>query len=726
MSLTRPSWVTNTIQSLANRVQGQGTALKQNFDKLASDTKTYTTNLCDEIEAQFTSKSEITNNRKLSSTGDFTGTWNGLAPTASDPGLAATVNAHLASKSHFISIKNPPLAPMVAAKGDWVGDASTATDDTVAINAILDYAETVGGVVVAPTSSGDYKITDTVFVGSNTTLLFEGKSYFKLASYTSVGTMIFNKPGATDITIINPLLDGNNNAEAGENGISCGDCGIMRVYGGHIKNCASNLAPPKSGGKAFQVEAYEVKNFFADGTFIENCGKALSSVRDMAHAGKVTARFNNIYAKDCGQFSIFTQTNGIDIYGLEHDVMVTNFIVENCGSIDGVFVFSRTHNCHFINGRIINASTVDSIIRGRHSRCTFDNIDILGSCGAVIDLNPSYFGLSTDASQENKYDFKVFGTYDYLLKSDTTGITYTNNALLGSEINALLINDAAIGLVENHSASQTTIMNIRNANGKRIANSTTNVYFLTNTFALAPKLKMEYHTLENYNMGVNTKILKSDAALNVSAAGLTRPVRFWGPAETYNLRITPNIVTVIDAVDNAEVISDLAIDGKTIDVRTNGTAALQIRSTTTSPGADNAQSLGLDIYRWSVVYAATGTINTSDKNLKTMIETIPQNICDAALELSIVKFKFKEAADKKGNSARWHYGVIAQDAMQVFEKHGVDLETFGAICVNKFYDENGNEVAKVIDNVELNEIWQVRYDELQMIILEAFKRKMLS
>src|SRR3546814_5253515 len=35
-----------------------------------------------------------------------------------------------------------------------------------------------------------------------------------------------------------------------------------------------------------------------------------------------------------------------------------------------------------------------------------------------------------------------------------------------------------------------------------------------------------------------------------------------------------------------------------------------------SPGSDNAQSLGWSSGRWSVVYAATGTINTSDEREK--------------------------------------------------------------------------------------------------------------
>jgi hypothetical protein len=40
------------------------------------------------------------------------------------------------------------------------------------------------------------------------------------------------------------------------------------------------------------------------------------------------------------------------------------------------------------------------------------------------------------------------------------------------------------------------------------------------------------------------------------------------------------------------------------------------------PGADNTQSLGAASYRWSVVYAGTGTINTSDEREKQQIANL--------------------------------------------------------------------------------------------------------
>ena len=136
------------------------------------------------------------------------------------------------------------------------------------------------------------------------------------------------------------------------------------------------------------------------------------------------------------------------------------------------------------------------------------------------------------------------------------------------------------------------------------------------------------------------------------------------------------------------------------------------------PAVDNAYKVGNASFRASEIFAASATINTSDKNLKTQIEDIPQSVCDAALALKIQRFKMKGAFESKSENARWHYGVIAQDAMAVFESHGVELDQFGAICKDSF-DE-----PVTMDGVELSEVWGVRYEELNIIIIEAIRRKL--
>jgi hypothetical protein len=125
-----------------------------------------------------------------------------------------------------------------------------------------------------------------------------------------------------------------------------------------------------------------------------------------------------------------------------------------------------------------------------------------------------------------------------------------------------------------------------------------------------------------------------------------------------------------------------------------------------APGADNVMSLGTSGFRWSTVYATTGTINTSDANQKTEIADL------TAAELAVATrikglfktFKFKDAVASKGTGARKHIGVIAQDVQAAFAAEGLNANDYGIFC------------SDVVDGgVQLG----VRYEELLAFVIAA-------
>src|SRR5690606_18254292 len=67
------------------------------------------------------------------------------------------------------------------------------------------------------------------------------------------------------------------------------------------------------------------------------------------------------------------------------------------------------------------------------------------------------------------------------------------------------------------------------------------------------------------------------------------------------------------------------------------------------PATDNNRTLGSAARRWSTIYAATGTINTSDLNSKEQITGLSGAEKAVALSLKplIKKFKFKDAVAVK-------------------------------------------------------------------------------
>jgi hypothetical protein len=122
------------------------------------------------------------------------------------------------------------------------------------------------------------------------------------------------------------------------------------------------------------------------------------------------------------------------------------------------------------------------------------------------------------------------------------------------------------------------------------------------------------------------------------------------------------------------------------------------------PARDNNQSSGTASFRWSVVYAATGTINTSDVNTKQDIEDLSEAEKRVAKSIKglIKKFRFKDSVAEKGDAARIHIGVIAQELQTAFEAEGLDAHRYGLFCKDTWYEYEGkvvnvNENKKYVD-----------------------------
>jgi len=112
-------------------------------------------------------------------------------------------------------------------------------------------------------------------------------------------------------------------------------------------------------------------------------------------------------------------------------------------------------------------------------------------------------------------------------------------------------------------------------------------------------------------------------------------------------------------------------------------------------GTDNVYSLGLPSNRYTVIYAATGTINTSDARTKQQVQAIDQAVMRAWAKVEFCQFKFNDAVELKGDGARWHFGVIAQRVKEAFESEGLDPFVYGVLC----FDEWGDEFKEVQTNV---------------------------
>lgn len=112
------------------------------------------------------------------------------------------------------------------------------------------------------------------------------------------------------------------------------------------------------------------------------------------------------------------------------------------------------------------------------------------------------------------------------------------------------------------------------------------------------------------------------------------------------------------------------------------------------PSADNTYSNGTGALRWSVIYSATPTINTSDASTKTVIGSIDDAEKRVAqrIKSGIKKFKFNDAIAAKGDAARIHWGVVAQDVRAAFEAEGLNAEHYGLFCSDTWFEKDGQKV----------------------------------
>lgn len=114
---------------------------------------------------------------------------------------------------------------------------------------------------------------------------------------------------------------------------------------------------------------------------------------------------------------------------------------------------------------------------------------------------------------------------------------------------------------------------------------------------------------------------------------------------------------------------------------------------------DNAMDCGRSNARWDDVYATNGTIQTSDEREKQDIETLSdaeQRVAVAAKGL-LRKFRWKDSVEEKGDNARTHFGIIAQDLQAAFVAEGLDPSDYAMFIKSEWWI--GNKTYPAVDEV---------------------------
>jgi hypothetical protein len=139
---------------------------------------------------------------------------------------------------------------------------------------------------------------------------------------------------------------------------------------------------------------------------------------------------------------------------------------------------------------------------------------------------------------------------------------------------------------------------------------------------------------------------------------------------------------------------------------TSGSGSLQITAATlftgvVQPSADNTYALGGSANRWTQLYAATGTINTSDPALKEFVDDVDEMAALKRVGTRLLgcarAFKWHDAITVKGaDNARTHLGFNAAEVADAFKAEGLDPARYALWC-----EDDEMEQVEVVEYVEV-------------------------
>lgn len=134
------------------------------------------------------------------------------------------------------------------------------------------------------------------------------------------------------------------------------------------------------------------------------------------------------------------------------------------------------------------------------------------------------------------------------------------------------------------------------------------------------------------------------------------------------------------------------------------------------PVTDNATGWGTAAFRWSTIYAASGTINTSDARTKCDVGPVEDALIDAWGAVGWRRYRFVGAVAEKGDDARWHLGLVAQEVRDAIDARLGDgaAVRWGLLCHDSWEaepEERAEDGTLVRAAREAGDRWGLRYDE---------------
>jgi len=121
----------------------------------------------------------------------------------------------------------------------------------------------------------------------------------------------------------------------------------------------------------------------------------------------------------------------------------------------------------------------------------------------------------------------------------------------------------------------------------------------------------------------------------------------------------------------------------------DGLDAIQPFNASTNAARNDAIDLGTSGAKFDDIHATNGTIQTSDQNEKQDIAALTDKEIKAATAISKLfkTYKYKNSVASKGDNARTHTGVIAQQVRTALEAEGLDCTKYSFWCSDTWWEK---------------------------------------
>ncbi len=336
--------------------------------------------------------------------------------------------------------------------------------------------------------------------------------------------------------------------------------------------------------------------------------------------------------------------------------------------------------------------------------------------------------------------FGIRERYQYTATSNQTAFTGSdlNSKTLAFD-NGSLVDVLLNGLV----LKPTTDYNTSTANTVTLVSGASTsdevMIIVYDVFALSDAMPKTGGTFSGALSGVDVNgtelILDADADTSITADTDDQIDFKTGGTDRMNIKSDGNIQFSNGGTSYGN-ISLTNTDNLTIDCTSSGHAGITFGSAEIFPrknsaNADDDVNIGASSIRFDDIHATNGTIQTSDQNEKQDIASATTKELNVAKKLSSLfkTFRWKSKVTEKGDNARTHTGIIAQEIESAFSAEGLDASKYGLFISHTWWEKDkdvyNTEKEAPSDAIKRTRLG-VRYPELFSFIFSSIESRLTA